>query len=183
MIIAFDPSGNFIEGKGTTGICDMDNEGNIIAVRELSAKDYDCPMAYWDAHIEYLMDAYTHVFKTTEQLEVVIEGFRLYDHKKSTQVNSLFETPKLIGLIEHWCWLQNIPLKIQFATEVKTRWKDSVLVSTGIITRDPKHPRRYWNGQVLNNHKVDAIRHACHYFRYKRGKSSVDQDRKEKGHS
>lgn len=165
MIIALDPSGNWNEGKGTTGICEMFNNGEVVGVYEVKADEFSSPESYWHAHIDYLDD---WNFKQPGELEVIMEGFRLYATKKSEQVNSQFETPQLIGVIRHWCFINNVPLKITYAVEVKNRWSDDVLIRKGYIYK--KGNRRYLTAtdQLLNNHKTDALRHALHYYRYGR---------------
>jgi hypothetical protein len=163
MIIAFDPSGNFKEGKGTTGICLMWDKGEIQKVDQIHAGDYDCAEAYWRAHIHFLT-----AMRSQVDIEVVMEGFRLYGHKSKEQTNSEFETPMLIGLIRYYCYKHEIPLTIQFATEVKTRWSDKVLLSKEIIYNKGNSRYLVATDQSLNNHKTDAVRHAMHYFRYKR---------------
>jgi hypothetical protein len=164
MIISLDPSGNFKEGLGTTGICHMFDNGEVAGVDEIHAGSFLSPEAYWNQHIEHIED---WAFKTGEP-EIVMEGFRLYATKKNEQVNSQFETPQLIGVIRHWCWNNSIPLKITYAVEVKTRWSDEVLIRKGYIYK--KGNRRYLTAtdQLLNNHKTDALRHALHYYRYGR---------------
>lgn len=157
-ILVFDPSGNWKEGNGTTGYLFGDEKGTIFHIETLIAHDSSQPESYWDKHL-LLID---------QADEVVMEGFRLYGHKKNEQVNSQFETPQLIGLIRHYCWMQGKELTIPYAVEVKTRWSDEVLASQGIIEK--KNGRRYWNKKLLNNHKVDVIRHYQHYIRYTRGK-------------
>jgi hypothetical protein len=164
MIIAFDPSGNFKEGKGTTGICYMWSKGEIHKVDQISATDFTSAESYWNAHVYRLKET----LQVVGSLEVVMEGFRLYDHKSKQQVNSEFETPMLIGLIRYWCYQNNVPLTIQFAAEVKTRWADKVLLSKEIIYNKGNNRYLVATDQPLNNHKTDAVRHAMHYFRYKR---------------
>jgi hypothetical protein len=161
MIIAFDPSGNWNEGKGTTGICHMDLEGNPTGVYEIRADEFNSPEEYWNEHLISLRQVHTCP-------EVVMEGFRLYATKKNEQVNSQFETPQLIGVIRHWCYENHVSLKITYAVEVKTRWSDEVLIRKGYIYK--KGNRRYLTAtdQLLNNHKTDALRHALHYYRYGR---------------
>lgn len=163
MIIAFDPSGNFKEGKGTTGICHMDMSGNPLGVYEIQAAQFTLAEEYWDAHLFHL--------SSEPVQELVMEGFRLYATKSSEQTNSQFETPQLIGVIRHWCYENVLPLKITYAVEVKTRWSDDVLERKGYIYKKGK--RRYLTAtnQLLNNHKTDALRHALHYFRYGRKES------------
>jgi hypothetical protein len=164
MIIAFDPSGNWNEGKGTTGICFLSLTGEPLSVSELTASDHESPESYWNAHIVLLQRMYLNV----DNMETVMEGFRLYADKKSEQVNSQFETPQLIGVIRHWHYDKGVPLKITYAVEVKTRWTDEVLERKGYIYK--KNGRRYLTAtdQSLNNHKTDALRHALHYYRYGR---------------
>lgn len=155
-ILAFDVSGNFEEGKGTTGICRLDAAGTPY-LYELKASEYNCKEAYWDDHINYIIRWRPDV--------LVVEGFRLYQSKSQTQVNSQFETPKLIGLLEWYAWLERLKIHIQMAAEVKTRWSDKVLVAMGIL--EEKNGRLYLNGKQTNNHQRDALRHALHYRRYK----------------
>lgn len=173
MIIAFDPSGNFVEGKGTTGIAFMHNStGEVWKVDEIQATEFSSPEEYWDAHLVLLED-FQDPFG---EQEVVMEGFRLYGHKAKTQTHSIFETPMLIGLIRHWCYMNRVPCTIQYAADVKTRWSDNVLSRKGVISgsgedKTFKSKRKLIaSGQILNNHKTDAIRHAMHYFRYTREK-------------
>lgn len=164
MIVSFDPSGNFKEGLGTTGIALLDSHDDIKGVGEIHAGKFESAEEYWDRHIRYLeMLAIVH-FK----LEMVIEGFRLYNHKRDQQVNSQFETPQLIGAIRLWCYQMKVPLTIQYASEVKTRWSDAVLEKAGYIYI--KNGRRYLTAtnEPLNNHKTDALRHGLHYSKYKR---------------
>jgi hypothetical protein len=164
MIVAFDPSGNWHEGKGTTGVCIAWSRGELFRVDEIQAVKFKTPEEYWNAHIKLL----ENILETTGDLEVVMEGFRLYAHKKDQQTNSMFETPMLIGIIRHWCWCNGVPLKIQYAVEVKNRWSDEILLRNGYITK--KGNFRYFKNQVLNNHKTDAIRHALHYLTFTREK-------------
>lgn len=163
MIVAFDVSGNFVEGRGTTGFAALNSLEDIVGVGEIYAGKFESAEAYWDAHIEYLLK----VFGKLDAL--VMEGFRLYSHKKDQQVNSQFETPQLIGAIRLWCHQYKVPLHIQYASEVKTRWSDSVLEKKGYIHL--KNGKRYLTAtnQPLNNHKTDALRHGLHYLKYKKG--------------
>ena len=162
LIVALDPSGNFTEGNGTTGICELD--GVNISVDDIQANKYKQAEEYWRAHIYYLKMA----LKFNPDMEVVMEGYRLYGHKSDTQVNSTLETPQLIGVIRYWCYANNVPLKIQFAVEVKNRWSDSVLEKKRIIEKVNGRRKLISSGQWLNNHKTDALRHALHYQRYGR---------------
>jgi hypothetical protein len=155
-IMSIDVSGNFKEGRGTSGICNM-IDGEVRSLIDIGAKDYNSAEEYWKAHrdfIEYMFPDY-----------VVMEGFRLYGTKANEQINSEFETPQLIGIIKMVCYDLKIPLTIQFASEVKTRWSEDVLVAKGIL--ELKNGLYLWNGQRTNAHKRDALRHALHFSRYK----------------
>lgn len=165
LIVALDPSGNFTEGNGTTGICALlDNKPHV---KDIHAGEYPMAEAYWGAHIDFLSDN----LKAYPDMEVVMEGYRLYGHKSDTQVNSILETPQMIGVIRYWCYENCVPLKIQYAADVKKRWSDSVLEKLGVIEIINRRRKLISSGQWLNNHKTDALRHAMHYQRY--GKKKV----------
>ena len=54
-IIALDPSGNFEEGKGTTGCCLFSAEKkDIISTWNIRASKYKSKEEYWNAHLHYL---------------------------------------------------------------------------------------------------------------------------------
>ena len=162
VIIALDPSGNFSEGNGTTGICTLD--GNVSYVNDIHAGKFKSAEAYWDAHIGFLEAS----LQLDQNIEVVMEGYRLYGHKTDTQINSTLETPQLIGVVKYWCYVNKVPLKIQFASEVKSRWSDSILENKGIMQIINRRRKLISSGQWLNNHKTDALRHALHYQRYRK---------------
>ena len=156
IILAMDISGNFKEGKGTTGLCVLE-DGKPLELAEIKARHFDKAESYWNMHIEAIKLAKPDV--------VVMEGYRLYNHrgmKAKTQANSELETPQLIGAIRLFCHKENIPLVIQYAHEVKSRWSDKVLQANRILDE-----RNHFKGLATNNHKRDALRHALHYWRYK----------------
>lgn len=166
MIISFDPSGNFHEGRGTTGVCIAYSNGEIHKVDEIYAGKYETAEDYWHEHIKLLKST----LAVAGNLEVVMEGFRLYGHKSKEQTNSQFETPQLIGIIRQWCYGAEVPLKIQYAHEVKNRWSDSILLKENIIYTKGRVRYLTKTDQLLNNHKTDAVRHMLHYLNYTRGK-------------
>ena len=157
-ILALDVSGNFEEGKGTTGIA-LIEDGKIIELNEIKAKDYESAEEYWNFHLNYIHQV-PHDY-------LVIEGYRLYNHagnKASTQAQSILETPQLIGVIRHYCYIHMKSLAIQYASEVKTRWAEKILVAKGYL--EQKGNRYYWNGKPTNQHQRDALKHALHFERY-----------------
>lgn len=157
--IAFDPSGNFKEGRGTTGFT-ISIDGEPIKLGEIKASDYDSADQYWMAHVTLIQQEMPD--------HVTVEGYKLYNHagkEASMQANSELETPQLIGVLKHWCYSLDIPYNIQFASEVKTRWSEEVLHRLGILTK--KGAFYYWKGQKTNTHKRDSLKHSLHFWRYK----------------
>lgn len=166
LILALDPSGNFTEGKGTTGWNLYDAELNYVKVAGfISAEKYDTPEAYWDAHIDIINYAREIAKIYYNSLIVVIEDYVLYSHKAECQINSKMETPKVIGIVQHTCWKHHIPYKMQLAAEVKSRWTNEILIHKGYMS---KHGNRYIvNDTIINKHVIDSIRHAVHYNTFK----------------
>lgn len=174
MILAVDPSGNFNEGKGITGwlmLCEETD--NIVKFGAIDASTSLSAFEHWDKHIDLIKNL-NNDFKG---LIVVIEDYILYENKASSQVNSRFETIKLIGIIEYFCKQNNIPLYFQTAVSVKRRWKNFLLEKKGYVKlqiykkETTSYETVYINGYKVNNHVVDALRHAVHFkhFHIKRG--------------
>jgi hypothetical protein len=158
-IIALDPSGNFKEGKGTTGICVME-DGVVTDLTVLKASDFDLAEEYWAAHEDYIQREWPD--------HLVFEGYKLYNHKgkeAKMQANSELETPQLVGILKHTCYRLDIPYTVQFASEVKSRWQEAILVHLGYL--EAKGGKWYWKGKVTLPHHRDSLKHALHYWRYK----------------
>lgn len=160
-VLAFDPSGNFTEGKGTTGWVFMDANERLIQRGYISAKDYSCPEEYWEAHLELIRKHYReHQYK----LIVVIEEYVLYRDQSLGQTNSKMETCRLIGVMQHECWRLKQPYSMQLASSVKDRWSDELLLREHIIFDDRGKLTHTDSGMSLSlNHTRDAFRHAIHY--------------------
>jgi|SRR6185312_3241864 len=150
-----DVSGNFKEGMGTTGYAVMEN-GELDHVGQISANGFDSAESYWQEHVWLLS------FEKPDHF--VFEGYRLYNHRgqaASSQANSILETPQLIGALRLASYGLKIPFTIQYASQVKTRWSDSVLQHLGVLDTSNR-----FKGYATNTHKRDAIRHALHYNKY-----------------
>jgi hypothetical protein len=165
-LITLDISGNFKEGKGTTGICVM-LDGEVQELRDIKASDFETCEEYWAAHEDYIM--------SERPDHIVMEGYRLYNHKgmsAKTQANSDLETPQMLGYLKMVCYRMNIPYNIQYAADIKTRWSEDVLVRLGILEHKLKGNKNfyYWNGKSTVTHHRDALKHALHYDRYKKEK-------------
>lgn len=162
-ILGIDPSGNYTEGKGITGWCLMNEQGELLEIGQIKAQSYHRPEEYWNAHKNMI-----HHFheKYQENIIVVIENFILYHDKALSQSNSQMETCRLLGLLQWYLWKKNIPYSLQRATDVKHRWSDDLLARERIIYKD----RGYWkhtdsNISLSSTHIRDAFRHAIHYCR------------------
>ena len=159
-ILAIDPSGNFEEGKGTTGTCIFNCvENNIRAIKNISASHYLSKEEYWQAHLDYINEIVSREANTI----IVIEDFTLDPRRAMQQSHSKMETPKLIGILQLHCQQKDIPYKMQRAVEVKTRWADHILEYKKYII---KKNRMYYLPNAttpMSRHCKDAIRHAVHF--------------------
>jgi len=156
-----DPSGNFHEGKGTTGICALKCGTNkMLSVQPISAKDFKSAEEYWLAHL----DMFQGFIDANYHIKLVVEDYLLYETKALAQSNSRMETSQLIGCIRLWCHQKQVPLKIQPASAVKTRWTNEILEHKRYIKHNPSG--RGWatndRERPVNRHCIDAIRHAVH---------------------
>lgn len=162
-VLAIDPSGNFYEGKGTTGLCLFNaNKHRIVDTKSITAKNYDTWFAYWKA----VVDSITNVFNKYKSVIVVIEDYTLYATKAASQINSKMETPKLIGVLEYYCKTKNIQTVLQPAHMVKNRWANEILTHCGYIKLLNKRICTA-NNKPVDRHAIDAIRHAVHYATFK----------------
>ena len=164
-VLALDPSGNYNEGKGTTGWC-LSRNGYIYAAGQIYAAEYPDQMSYWSAVIKLITKTYKELGSDTD-LTVVCEDYRLYASASQAQINSNLETPQLIGVIKWACYKLNIPIVMQMASEVKNRWSNSILVDQNIITKDYNSPGYHCGTSALSNHSLDALRHCVHYNTFK----------------
>ena len=164
QILALDPSGSFNEVKGTTGWCIFNTKENRITKSGfLQAAGRPCAEQYWDSHLD-LIEKYRLKYGT--DFVVVCEDYLLYLNKARAQANSRFETSRLIGLIQWYCWQNDIPLKFQNASEAKTRYTDDILVHKDYIK--PKgNGYILADGTELNRHCKDSIRHAVYYATFR----------------
>ncbi len=158
VIIGVDPSGNFNEGKGITGIVKYYTETKTTILYDVKAEDYKTRAEYWEAVVQQVFSVPVSV--------VVCEEYFLYNNKTisaQSQSNSVLETPRLIGVLEYEAHKRDIPFVLQRAN-IKTRWADDVLITMGILNR--KNGRMYYLNESTNDHKRDALRHALHFERY-----------------
>lgn len=148
-IIAIDPSGNFHNGSGGTGIAFYVADMVLIHDKTIWAKDFKTKEDYYAAiKSECLVDK--------DDL-IVIEDFRLQVGKAKAQSNQAMETSELIGKIEEWCKDFGVTCVRQQNT-VKSRWKDD------LMKRELEELG--YTLKPSSRHAKDALRHLLHaiYF-------------------
>ena len=157
-VMAVDISGNFEEGKGTTGYCLGNEEGTIIEIGEIKASDYNSRMEYYDA-------VFDTILKSKNIDVIVCENFRLYAHKAKAQIHSQLETPRIIGALEYLAWKEPKLITFQMASDVKRRFSDEIMLEKNIIQ---KHKNAYYfNFIKTNDHMRDAMRHYYYFVKYR----------------
>jgi hypothetical protein len=164
MILGIDPSGNFDEGKGTTGWCLLEpGTTNIPEAGDIRAKDYPAIFNYWQQHLSLIIKKRPN--------DISMEDYLLYADKSTSQINSKFETVQLIGVIKHHCWQAGRLLHMRNAGQVKKRWSNKILEHKGYIVRYGKNGWATASepNKRINRHILDAIRHAVHYDVLERG--------------
>lgn len=168
-ILAIDPSGNFEEGKGTSGWCLYEKTPKGWRIRNawsISAKNYSSQAEYHDAHLTEL----NRIIKINpKDIIIIIEDYLLYKSKAQNQIHSRLETPQLIGVLKQALYKLNVPYTLQPASIVKKRWSNKILLHKGILQKNKNNYKcETIEGYVtLNRHCIDAIRHAVHFSTFK----------------
>jgi hypothetical protein len=158
-VLSFDPSGNYKEGKGTSGFS-ISLDGNMPhKLGDIRAEDYESRQAYWFAHRELIENTFPDY--------IVIESYRLFGDKAKEQTGSALETPQLIGYLEMVAYEFDIPSYLQDPS-TKQRHADKVLVAAGVIVK--KGTRYYYKGELTNLHQRDALRHDLYFNKYNKKK-------------
>jgi hypothetical protein len=158
-ILVFDPSGNYFEGKGTTGWALYYN-GQLTSIGQIRAIETDSQIIYWKEHLTLIEALKPDV--------LVVEEYILFASAKKAQIGSSFETIQLIGILKYYCDLNNIKIVAQPAL-IKNRYTNEILIHKGIITQDAqKH--YYALGIQTTRHILDAIRHGEYYLQFNKKK-------------
>lgn len=133
---------------------------------EIDAGTFINQMEFWDAHIR-LIEEFNERY---EGLHVVCEDYQLYKNKALAQTNSKMETPRLIGCIQLYCYMNEVILELEPASAVKTRWSEKILVRKGYLQE--RGEGYTINERYVSNHIRDSIKHAVHYATFKIEKKS-----------
>lgn len=158
-VLGVDPSGNYEEGKGHTGLAVFDaDKKKVLYTGYTFAENYPTWQEYFHntwVKIQGLMLEY-HIH------DLSIEDYVLYGTKAKDQINSKLETPRIIGYLLMQCWYYDYNVYIRPAVRVKKRWHEDVLVEYGYIEKQGKSYVLPGDTRVLMTHELDAIKHAVH---------------------
>ena len=162
LTITIDPSGNFEDGKGHTGIATIRNsDWSSVKTQSINAKDFETRHAYWSAIKKIIQD--THL--NGEPAQVVIESY--VTRMNGYTVGKMPETAMLIGVLVYFCDMYDIPYYFQQPSQAKTRFKDELLPNYIPGLEKSVSGRYYLNGKLINDHERDALKHLLFFKRYK----------------
>lgn len=141
-VIAFDP------GR-TTGFCEIRVHETLLGFEIVQTREIA-----WEDRFSIgslLGDIVSKINPDSYELEaVVVEAFRLFPHKKDSQVGSDFPSSQVIGIIEAYCHDKGIYEKL-------------VYQPSGNIQRVQVLPE-HANFTMGSEHKKDAYRHARYFY-------------------
>jgi hypothetical protein len=157
-VLCLDPSGNFDEGKGTTGWA-LYVDGKLETFGHIASAQFSGQEFYWGNHAEMI-----HMLAPSV---IVCESYRLQASKAQAQSWSALETPQLIGYLRMVAWNEGIAFVFQDPAD-KVRVADEQLVKLGVLE---KKGRSYTClGRPTLIHERDAIRHGVYFHRYGKGR-------------
>lgn len=162
IILAIDPSGNFEEGKGHTGLAWSYNSWDGVNVISINAKKYTKRVDYWKAIVSYIDDLHDKKL-AGHDVHVVIEKYVTRSNGFTT--GKVSETAMLIGVLTYWCEVWCIPYTMQSPSQAKTRYNDEQLCKL-FPALEQRGNRYYLGGICTNDHERDALRHLAFYKNY-----------------
>lgn len=131
-----------IDPGGTTGIA-VFHKGELKMVTQLDTIDSKTDKVNYHVIDDFL--------RSTDFDRIIIEDYRVYQHKLKEHSFSKIPTLRLIGAIEYYCEMGNIPIDYQMAMQAKGFATDAKLKSWG-----------FW--QTGMRHSRDAIRHGIYWL-------------------
>ena len=162
VVLAIDPSGNFDEGKGHTGLAWCFDAWEGVNVHSINAKNFTKRVDYWRAVVKYIDDLRAKQ-DAGNQVHLVIEKYVTRSNGFTT--GKVSETAMLIGVIIYTCERYGIPYTMQSPSQAKTRYSDELLCK--IFPALEKRGTRYYLGGICtNDHERDALRHLAFYKNY-----------------
>ena len=162
ITLAIDPSGNFYEGKGHTGLAWMYKDWNFVNVESVDAKKFTTRIDYWNTILSYVY-ALRDKRDAGDSVHIVIEKYVTRSNGFTT--GKVSETAMLIGVIIYICENNNIPYTMQSPSQAKSRYSDEALCR--LYPALSKKGNRYYLGDICtNDHERDALRHLAFYKNY-----------------
>jgi hypothetical protein len=162
LTIAIDPSGNFEDGKGHTGVAYIEgSDWNTVKSKSINAKDFETRYDYWNAVKKVIQD----IGIEHRSAQIVIESY--VTRTNGFTIGKMPETAMLIGVLVYFCEMYKIPYYLQNASQAKTRFKDNLLPDYIPGLELKEHGRYYLKGKLTNDHERDALKHLLYFKRYK----------------
>lgn len=162
ITLAIDPSGNFEEGKGHTGLAWSFGDWDNVTVHSINAKDFERRVDYWKAVVSYIEDLAKKA-SVLNSVHVVIEKYVTRSNGFTT--GKVSETAMLIGVLTYTCEVNDIPYTMQTPSQAKTRYSDEALCRI-FTNMEKKGSRYYLRDHCTNDHERDALRHLAFYKNY-----------------
>lgn len=162
IVLAIDPSGNFEDGKGHTGLAWSFGDWDNIAITSVNAKNYPSRIDYWNAVLDHI-HSLAKKKSALNTVHVVIEKYVTRSNGFTT--GKVSETAMFIGVLIYFCEKYNIPYTMQSPSQAKGRYSDESLCRLfPRITK--KGSRYYFDDKCTNDHERDALRHLAFYKNY-----------------
>lgn len=165
IILAIDPSGNFYDGKGHTGLAWNYDTWDAVNTMSIDAKKCSSRVEYWNTIVDYLREL-KDKRDAGYDVHVVIEKYVTRSNGFTT--GKVSETAMLIGVLIYYCENHNIPYTMQSPSQAKSRYTDDALCK--LFPALHKKGNRYYLGDsCTNDHERDALRHLAFYKNYMEG--------------
>lgn len=91
-----------IDPGGTTGVCVLDREGNILDTEQLK--------------FDQLIDCFSNLVADYDIKHVVVENFITFGHKAMQQTGSKVPAARVIGAVNVWAKLMKLPVTLQMSS-------------------------------------------------------------------
>lgn len=161
--IFIDPSGNFEDGKGHTGIVTLiDDDWSTLKTCSINAKEYKCRLDYWTSIIGLMKKAI--YLAVNSEATVIIESFQI--RSNGFLIGKMPETVMLIGAMVWELEHMKIPYRFQTPSQAKSRFKDEKLPKYIPNLELRPNGRYYLDNKMINDHIRDALKHLLYYKRY-----------------
>lgn len=83
--------------------------------------------------------------------QIVVEEYRIYPNRAKQHIGHDLFTPRVIGAVEAYAYMKNVPVHFQPASLGKSHFTDARLKALGLYKKGHRHAN-------------DAIRHVAHWL-------------------